>query len=135
MAFKLIVALCVLVAVAVAVPAGAGGPAAWGPAAWGPAAWGPAAWGPPGAAAGGASPFIPPWIATAPWYPQWAPCTTVGSTCADCNTKLICTKIGGIQRACTDPTLPYCNAGACSATPTAECAPATEAAAAPAATA
>ncbi|XP_049876539.1 uncharacterized protein LOC126374110 [Pectinophora gossypiella] len=103
MVSKIALALCVLVAVASAVPAAPGG--AWGP------------------AAGGVNPWIPPWISAAPWYPQWTPCTTVGSSCLDCNTKLVCTKIGGIQRACTDPTLPYCNLGACSATPTAECAP------------
>lgn len=94
-------------AAATAVPQPGGG--AW------PAA---AGWG-----AGGANPWIPPWIASAPWYPQWTPCTAIGSTCVDCNTKLVCTKVGGLQRACADPTMPYCNLGECSATPTAECAP------------
>lgn len=80
----------------------------------------PAAAGAPGAAGGA---WIPPWLAAAPWFPQWTPCTAVGSSCLDCTTKVVCTKVGGLQRACTDPTLPYCNLGACSATPTAECAP------------
>lgn len=109
-------------AVAVAViPGGAGG--AWG--GWGPNAGG---WGASmGVAAAGApnaavNPWIPPWISAAPWYPQWGPCTAVGSACMDCNTKLVCTKIGGLQRACSDPTLPHCNLGECSATPSAECA-------------
>lgn len=108
------------------IPGGAGG--AWG--GWGPngggfgastgVAWGPnAAAGAPNAAT---NPWIPPWISAAPWYPQWGPCTMIGSTCLDCNTKLVCTKIGGLQRACADPTLPHCNLGACSATPSDECA-------------
>ncbi|XP_026756303.2 uncharacterized protein LOC113516130 [Galleria mellonella] len=111
---KVLVALCLVVVVASAVPAQPGG--AWG-------GWG----GPAGGAAGGVNPWLPPWLAGAPWLAQWSPCVGVGSSCLDCNTKLICTKIGGLQRACTDPTLPYCNLGQCSATPTAECAPATEA--------
>lgn len=72
----------------------------------------------------GANPWIPPWVAAAPWYPQWSPCTTIGSTCLDCTTKMVCTKVGGLQRACTDPTMPYCNLGECSATPTEGCGPA-----------
>ncbi|KAL4709000.1 hypothetical protein ACJJTC_005861 [Scirpophaga incertulas] len=79
----------------------------------------------PWAPSGGVSPWIPTWVASAPWYPQWSPCTAIGSTCLDCTTKQICTKVGGIQRACTDPTLPYCNLGECSATPSAECQPST----------
>ncbi|XP_047992484.1 uncharacterized protein LOC125231166 [Leguminivora glycinivorella] len=125
MVSKIVLALCVLVAVASAVPA-AGGPGGW-PAAggWGAGGWGaPAA---PGVGAGGwapaANPFIPPWIASAPWFPVFSPCAAVGTTCLDCNTKVICTKIGALQRACTDPTLPYCNLGNCTATPSAECAP------------
>ncbi|CAG4951821.1 unnamed protein product [Colias eurytheme] len=104
MASKIVLVLSLLIAVAVAIPAQ---PAA---------AW-------PGA--GGVNPWIPPWLAASPWFPQWTPCTTVGPSCLDCNTRLICTKIGGLQRSCTDPTLPYCNLGECSATPTAECAPST----------
>ncbi|CAH2043569.1 unnamed protein product, partial [Iphiclides podalirius] len=73
--------------------------------------------------AGGVNPWIPPWVSAAPWYPQWTPCTAIGTTCLDCNTKLVCTKIGGLQRSCSDPTLPFCNLGECSATPSAECAP------------
>ncbi|XP_053610340.1 uncharacterized protein LOC128675161 [Plodia interpunctella] len=65
-------------------------------------------------------PIVPGW--TNPWIPQWQPCTTVGSACSDCTTKSICTPIGGITKACSDPTLPYCNLGECSATPTAGCA-------------
>ncbi|XP_075980536.1 uncharacterized protein LOC142979492 [Anticarsia gemmatalis] len=108
MSSKIVLVICALVALAAAVPAGppagVGGPAAGG--------WGV-----------GANPWIPPWVASAPWYPQWVPCTGVGSACVDCSTKLVCTKVGGLQRACTDPTLPYCNLGECSATPSAECAP------------
>ncbi|XP_059052715.1 uncharacterized protein LOC131847231 [Achroia grisella] len=112
---KVLIALCVLVAVATAVPAQPGG--AWG-------GWG--GWGAPGAGpAGGVNPWLPPWLAGAPWIPQWTICSGVGASCLDCTTKLVCTKIGGLQRACTDPALPYCNLGQCSATPTAECAPAT----------
>ncbi|XP_063625548.1 uncharacterized protein LOC134797256 [Cydia splendana] len=123
MVSKIVLALCVMVAVASAVPAG-GGPGGW-PAAGG---WGaPAApgWGAPAAPgwAPAANPFIPPWIASAPWFPVFTPCTTVGSTCLDCKTKSVCTKIGALQRACSDPTLPYCNLGNCTATPSAECAP------------
>lgn len=81
-------------------------------------------WGSAGSGNGATNPWIPPWIASAPWYPQWTQCTTIGKSCLDCNTKLVCTKIGGMQRACADPTLPHCNLGECSATPTAECAPA-----------
>ncbi|XP_013199351.2 uncharacterized protein LOC106142217 [Amyelois transitella] len=61
------------------------------------------------------------WAAN-PWIPQWQPCSTVGASCSDCTTKSICTPIGGITKACSDPTLPYCNLGECSATPAAECA-------------
>ncbi|XP_026321460.1 uncharacterized protein LOC113231380 [Hyposmocoma kahamanoa] len=100
MVSNVLLALCVVVAVAAALPGAAG---------------------PPGAP-GGLNPWIPPWLASAPWFPQWTPCTAIGSTCLDCTTRLVCTKIGGLQRACTDPTLPYCNLGACSATPSAECA-------------
>ncbi|XP_013199354.2 uncharacterized protein LOC106142220 [Amyelois transitella] len=133
--------LCLLVVAASAVPqpqpsAGwvnpwaslyAGG-AGWGGGAnpWAAAVGGGGAWGAPAAPAAPVNPFIPPWIATAPWMPQWKPCTTVGATCADCTTKSVCTPIGGINKACSDPTLPYCNLGECSATPTAECAPTTE---------
>ncbi|CAH0720323.1 unnamed protein product, partial [Brenthis ino] len=106
MALKVVLALCAIVAIAAAVPAQSGWPGA-------------EAGGPP---AVGANPWIPPWIASAPWFPRWVPCTTVGSACLDCSTKLVCTKIGGMQRACSDPTLPYCNLGECSATPSAECA-------------
>ncbi|CAK1555800.1 unnamed protein product [Leptosia nina] len=67
--------------------------------------------------------WIPPWVPQFPWMPQWKPCTTVGASCLDCNTKLVCTKIGGLEKPCTDPTMPYCNLGECSATPSAECAP------------
>lgn len=81
----------------------------------------------PGAGAGwpgaGANPWIPPWVAAAPWFPQWTPCTTPGASCLDCNTKIICAKIGGLQIPCNDPTLPYCNLGSCSAEPSTECAP------------
>lgn len=105
--------------VAAAVPApGAGG---WG----GPGGWGGGAggWGGPGAWGGaGVNPWIPPWVAAAPWMPQWTPCTVVGSTCSDCNTKAVCTKIGQLSSPCVEPT-PYCNLGSCSATPTTECAP------------
>ncbi|VVC92095.1 unnamed protein product [Leptidea sinapis] len=73
--------------------------------------------------AGANNPWIPPWLAAAPWFPKWSPCTAVGAVCLDCNTRFICTKIGGLERACSDPTLPYCNLGECSATPTVECAP------------
>ncbi|KAM3965711.1 uncharacterized protein ACR2FA_000035 [Aphomia sociella] len=121
---KVLIALCLVVVVASAVPAQPGG--GWGGWAggWGGAAGG---WGAPagGPAIGGVNPWIPPWISSAPWMPQWTPCTTIGSACVDCNTKLVCTKVGGLTRACTDPTLPYCNLGECSATPSAECAPAT----------
>ncbi|CAK1586893.1 unnamed protein product [Parnassius mnemosyne] len=109
MAMKIAIVLGVMMTVALAVPAQ---PAAGG---WG---WGGGGW--VGGAA--ANPWIPPWVSVAPWYPQWTPCTAIGSTCLDCNTKLVCTKIGGLQRACTDPTLPFCNMGECSATPSAECA-------------
>lgn len=120
--------LCLQLAVAAAiVPGGAGG--AWG--GWGANAggWGAntgVAWAPAGAGApnAAANPWIPPWISSAPWYPQWGPCTAIGSSCLDCNTKMVCTKIGGMQKACADPTLPHCNLGECSATPSAECAPA-----------
>lgn len=101
------------ITVASAVP-GAAGP--WG------------GWGGLGAGAGAAggapvaNPWLPPWISTAPWFPQWGPCTMIGSTCLDCNTKMVCTKVGGLQRPCSDPTLPHCNLGACSATPSDECA-------------
>ncbi|XP_063537111.1 uncharacterized protein LOC134746615 [Cydia strobilella] len=120
MVSKIVLALCVLGAVASAVPA-AGGPGGW-PAAsgWGaPAApgWGAGGWAP------AANPFIPPWIASAPWFPVFTPCAAVGSTCLDCKTKVVCTKIGAIQRACNDPTMPYCSLGNCTATPSAECAP------------
>ncbi|KPI97029.1 hypothetical protein RR46_05646 [Papilio xuthus] len=104
MAVKVALCFVLLVAVTSALPAQPGNGWAWG--------------------GGGVNPWIPPWVSAAPWYPQWSPCTTIGSTCLDCNTKLVCTKIGGIQRACSDPTLPYCNLGECSATPSEECAPA-----------
>ncbi|KAJ8712296.1 hypothetical protein PYW07_005138 [Mythimna separata] len=130
MSAKIVLVLCALIAWVSSVPAQPGaGIGAWGGGGggWGGAAgWGGAgagAWGGIGAGAGaGANPWIPPWVSAAPWYPQWVPCTVIGSTCVDCNTKVVCTKVGGLQRACTDPTLPYCNAGACSATPSAECA-------------
>lgn len=96
---------------------GWGGVGGWG----GIGGWGGAGAGAWGGAGAGASPWIPPWVSSAPWYPQWVPCTVVGSSCVDCNTKVVCTKVGGLQRACTDPTLPYCNAGECSATPSAGC--------------
>ncbi|XP_068617902.1 uncharacterized protein [Battus philenor] len=102
---KIAFGLALLVAVASAIPAQPGN-AGWG--------WG----------GGAVNPWIPPWVSAAPWYPQWSPCTTVGSACVDCNTKLVCTKIGGIQRPCNDPALPFCNLGECSATPSAECGPA-----------
>ncbi|XP_052743365.1 uncharacterized protein LOC128199162 [Bicyclus anynana] len=108
MVSKVLIALS-LVTIAAAVPAVS---PPWGGASSG-GAW-------PGA--GGVSPWIPPWVASAPWYPQWTPCTTVGSSCVDCTTRLVCTKIGGLQRACTDPSLPHCNLGECSATPSDECA-------------
>ncbi|RVE53217.1 hypothetical protein evm_002050 [Chilo suppressalis] len=114
MVSKILIALCVMVAVATAIPAGG---------AWGANPWAGGGEGNPWAPAG--NPFIPPWVATAPWFPQWTPCTTIGSTCVDCTTKQVCTKVGGIQRACTDPTMPYCNLGECSATPSAECQPPT----------
>ncbi|OWR43881.1 peritrophin type-A domain protein 2 [Danaus plexippus plexippus] len=97
MVSKIIIAFC-FVAVVAAIPAQPG----WG-------------------AGGGAGVFLPPWISSAPWFPQWTPCTTVGSSCSDCSTKIVCTKIGGLQRACSDPTKPYCNLGECSATPSEEC--------------
>lgn len=100
------------------------GQAAGGWGGWG--GWPGAGGGAVGGAAGGApaaNPWIPPWISAAPWYPQWGPCTMIGATCLDCTTKVVCTKVGGIQKACSDPTLPYCNLGECSATPSAECAP------------
>ncbi|XP_030040426.2 sulfur globule protein CV3 [Manduca sexta] len=111
MASKFVLAICLMVAVASAVPQPG---RAWGGAGWGGAGWG---------GVGGVNPWIPPWIVSSPWYPQWSPCTTIGSACVDCNTKLVCTKVGGLVRACSDPTLPYCNLGECSATPSAECAP------------
>ncbi|CAH4030059.1 unnamed protein product [Pieris brassicae] len=105
MCSKIVISLCLLVAITAAIPAtGLGGYQ-----------------GPP---APGANPWIPSWISQAPWMPQWTPCTGIGSTCLDCNTKQICTKVGGLKRPCNDPTLPYCNLGECSATPSAECAPA-----------
>ncbi|XP_028169141.1 uncharacterized protein LOC114359096 [Ostrinia furnacalis] len=115
MVSKVLVTLCVVMAVGSSTAAG------WG--------WGApdAAVANPWAAGVGSNPWIPPWVAAAPWYPQWTPCTTIGSSCVDCTTKLVCTKIGGIQRACNDPTLPYCNLGECSATPSAGCEPATDA--------
>ncbi|XP_046969473.1 uncharacterized protein LOC124536871 [Vanessa cardui] len=99
---KIILAFCIVITIAAAVPAqtGFGG---WPP-------------------AGGVNPWIPPWVSAAPWYPQWSPCTTIGSSCVDCSTKIVCTKIGAIQRACSDPTMPHCNLGECSATPSEECA-------------
>ncbi|GBP31887.1 hypothetical protein EVAR_16662_1 [Eumeta japonica] len=106
MASKMILAACALVALMAMVecqPAAGGG---WG---------------------AGTNPWIPPWVASAPWMPKWSPCTTVGSTCSDCTTRLVCTKVGGLMRACTDPLLPHCNLGECSATPSAECAPPAEA--------
>ncbi|XP_021195817.3 uncharacterized protein LOC110380227 [Helicoverpa armigera] len=116
MSAKIVLVICALVAMVSAVPAQPGaGVAGWGGGAgWG--AGGGAGWG-----AGAANPWIPPWLAGAPWFPQWTPCTTVGSSCVDCSTRLVCTKIGGLQRACTDPTLPYCNLGECSATPAEGC--------------
>lgn len=99
---KVLLAFCVVLTIASALPQ-----AGW-------TGWPPA---------GVANPWIPPWISSAPWYPQWTPCTTVGKSCLDCSTKLVCTKIGGMQRACADPTMPYCNLGECSATPSEECAP------------
>ncbi|CAH0589089.1 unnamed protein product [Chrysodeixis includens] len=119
MSAKIAMVLCLLVVVVSAVPAqpGWGGGAGWG----GPGGWGGAgAWGGAGGNAA-ANPWIPPWLASAPWFPQWVQCTGIGSECIDCNTKLVCTKIGGLQRACSDPTLPYCNLGQCSATPSVEC--------------
>ncbi|CAG9564762.1 unnamed protein product [Danaus chrysippus] len=101
MVSKIIIAICFVTVVA-AIPAQ---PAFTG--------WG---------AGGGAGVLLPPWISAAPWFPQWTPCTTVGSSCSDCSTKIVCTKIGGLQRACTDPTKPYCNLGECSATPSEQCA-------------
>ncbi|XP_028025752.1 uncharacterized protein LOC114239646 [Bombyx mandarina] len=115
MVSKVIIALCITLAVASAVPQ--------------PATGGAGGWG--GWNNGAVNPWIPPWIASAPWYPQWAPCTTIGSTCLDCTTKQVCTKVGGIQRACLDPTLPYCNLGECSATPAEGCEPASGASVAP----
>ena len=105
------------------VPAPGAGVGAWG---GGGGGWGGVGgWGGAGAGWGGAGAGagwgVPPWVAAAPWFPQWVPCTVVGSSCVDCTTKIVCTKVGGLQRACTDPTLPYCNAGACSATPAAGC--------------
>ncbi|XP_073961498.1 uncharacterized protein [Choristoneura fumiferana] len=117
MVSKIVLALCVMVAVASAVPAAGG----WGAPIAGPWGAGVGGW---GGAGGVANPWLPPWVASAPWYPTWNPCTAVGSACVNCNTKLVCTKVGGLQRACTDPTLPYCNLGECSATPSAGCAPA-----------
>ncbi|CAG9788684.1 unnamed protein product [Diatraea saccharalis] len=110
---KIFILLCIVIALSSAVPAGGG---------WGGNPW--TAAGGNGLAPGG-NPFIPPWVAQAPWFPQWTPCTVIGSSCVDCTTKQVCTKIGGIQRACADPTLPYCNLGECSATPSAECQPST----------
>ncbi|XP_053610336.1 uncharacterized protein LOC128675158 [Plodia interpunctella] len=147
---KVLLTLCLLVVAASAIPQPQPG-AAWGANPWasvfggggwaganpwvggpwgGGAIGGGVGWGQPAlpAAGAGANPFIPPWIASAPWIPQWSPCTTVGATCSDCTTKSVCTPIGGITKACSDPTLPYCNLGECSATPSAECAPSTEAA-------
>ncbi|XP_022822879.1 uncharacterized protein LOC111353903 [Spodoptera litura] len=136
MSSKIVLIVCVVIAVVAAVPAQTGGGAGpwavaggWGGAGGGAGGWGPAGgWG-AGWGNGGANPWIPPWVASAPWYPQWVPCTTVGSSCQDCTTRLVCTKVGGLQRACTDPALPYCNLGECSATPSAECAPADDASA------
>ncbi|CAK1586892.1 unnamed protein product [Parnassius mnemosyne] len=117
MAMKTAIVLTVMMTVALALPAqptndGWG----WGDDGWG---WGDGGWGWGGAAV---NPWIPPFVVAAPWYLQWTPCAAIGSTCLDCNTKQLCTKFGGLQRACTDPTLPFCNMGECSATPTAECA-------------
>lgn len=76
----------------------------------------PGGWGNSGT--GNINPWIPPWIASTP---RWVPCSSIGSSCTDCNTKLVCTKFGGLQRTCTDPTLSYCNLGECSATPAEGC--------------
>ncbi|CAG9137257.1 hypothetical protein JYU34_000445 [Plutella xylostella] len=103
MVSKVFLALCVVVAVAAALPAGAG-------------------------PATGTNPWIPPWVAAAPWMPKWAPCPVIGADCLDCTTKVVCTKIGGIEKPCADPAYPHCNMGECSATPSAQCAPAPAAA-------
>ncbi|CAG9130564.1 unnamed protein product [Plutella xylostella] len=110
---KTVLALCVVASVAVAAQAQAGGWPMFG--GWGAPAAAPA-WGLPAAPA-----FIPPWTQ---FMPQWAPCTTIGADCLDCHTKVVCTKVGGIEKACSDPLKPYCNLGECSATPSATCAPA-----------
>ncbi|XP_039756337.1 uncharacterized protein LOC120631013 [Pararge aegeria] len=110
MVSKVLIGLCLLVTIAAAVPAVS---PPWGGGGWGAPAW-------PGV--GGVNPWIPSWISGAPWIPQWSPCTTVGPSCVNCNTRLICTKVGGMQKACDDPTMPHCNLGECSATPSDQCA-------------
>ncbi|KAF9789093.1 hypothetical protein SFRURICE_005695 [Spodoptera frugiperda] len=55
----------------------------------------------------------------------WVPCDFSGistESCYDCNTRIICKKIGGLLLECPKNFVPYCNEGKCSNEPTPECA-------------
>ncbi|KAJ8715030.1 hypothetical protein PYW08_005011 [Mythimna loreyi] len=57
--------------------------------------------------------------------PTWVTCdfdVFPRMRCHDCNTKLICKKIGGLLLDCPSSFAPYCNNGFCSRTPSEECA-------------
>ncbi|KAJ8712297.1 hypothetical protein PYW07_005139 [Mythimna separata] len=42
--------------------------------------------------------------------------------CHDCNTRLICKRVGGLLLDCPSSFAPYCNNGFCSPVPSVECA-------------